>query len=93
EFIHKNDIRVRVVGNLDLLPDDVRRAAENAMEWTKGNKRANLTICIPYTSRHELASAIEELISDTADANETDLCVLNRDIPLAFEVPSGGLGC
>ncbi|KXS19212.1 dehydrodolichyl diphosphate synthetase [Gonapodya prolifera JEL478] len=66
QFIQKNGIRVRVLGDLELLPEDVRRAAKSAMEWTKTNRRANLNICIPYTARHELANAVEELLNDTA---------------------------
>ena len=51
-------VRVRVIGDLELLPKGVREAAEAAMAATAHNEGATLNICLSYTARHEIAAAV-----------------------------------
>lgn len=65
ELCSKYGIRVRVIGNLDLLPDDVRKVLERAESLTKDNKRAMLNVCFPYTLREEMATLIKRTVEDS----------------------------
>jgi ditrans,polycis-polyprenyl diphosphate synthase len=56
DFIFKNDVSVRVLGEISLLPEDVRKSAIDVMRATASHKSAVLNICFPYTSIHEIAS-------------------------------------
>lgn len=38
ELMKEYEVRIRVIGNLDLLPADVRETAEYVMEMTENNK-------------------------------------------------------
>lgn len=46
ELVQKYGIRIKVLGELDRLPEPVRQAAINAMEMTKNN--SEYSICVLY---------------------------------------------
>ncbi|KAM1062467.1 hypothetical protein ACFX2A_027367 [Malus domestica] len=52
--------RVYFIGNLKLLNESVRVAAEKAMKATANNSKAVLLICVAYTSCDEIIHAVEE---------------------------------
>ncbi|SNX82766.1 related to RER2 - cis-prenyltransferase [Melanopsichium pennsylvanicum] len=57
ELIARYSVRIRVVGRKELLPEDVREAVERVESMTKDNSKAILNICMPYSSRDEIAGA------------------------------------
>ncbi|KNA11043.1 hypothetical protein SOVF_138730 [Spinacia oleracea] len=59
-IVNQHGVRVYFVGDLKLLDDSVRLAAEKAMEVTAGNSKAVLSICIAYTSTNEIVNAVEQ---------------------------------
>jgi len=61
ERIHKNGIKVNVVGKLELLPEDIRVAAEKLMEKTKNYRNYVLNIALAYGGRQEIVDAIREI--------------------------------
>nr|GMC72119.1 dehydrodolichyl diphosphate synthase 6-like [Ipomoea batatas] len=58
-IVNRYGIRVYFQGNLKLLSDPVRSAAERAMAATASNSNATLSICVAYTSTDEIAHAVE----------------------------------
>lgn len=54
-------VRVQVLGDLSLLPSNVRAAAERAMVATKQNRSVVLNICVAYTSTAEIVHSIQEI--------------------------------
>ena len=54
----RQGLRVRVVGDLALLPEGVRRAAERAVAETRENTGGTLNICLAYTGRDDIAQAV-----------------------------------
>ena len=71
-LIHENEVRVKVVGRLDLLPERVRRAIDTAEESTEGYDRFTFTICLAYGGREEIVDAVKRLAREYADG-ELDL--------------------
>ena len=57
----KEGVRVNVIGNLALLPLDLRDLILKAMEVTLENKRATLNVAFSYTSRDEMTNAVKTL--------------------------------
>lgn len=53
---------IRVVGELELLPLEVRRAACNAMYATRNYSRYILNVCLSYTSTAEVLNASNSLL-------------------------------
>ncbi len=59
--IDQNDIRVRIMGRMEELPDQARKDLEYCIERTSGNKSLNLNVAINYGSRIELTDAMRKL--------------------------------
>jgi len=60
--IHRNRVRVRVIGKKELLPENVLNAVELVEERTKGYDRFRLNIAIAYGGRQELLDAVREIL-------------------------------
>lgn len=54
---------VRVIGDFDMMPERVRRAACNAMYATRHHTKHIINICFPYTSSAEIVSASNMLLA------------------------------
>lgn len=64
--LHKNGVRLRTIGNLDRLPEDIRALVRNAEVTTQGNDRLNLTIALSYGGRQEIVIAAQRLAKAVA---------------------------
>ncbi|KAI5678482.1 hypothetical protein M9H77_09432 [Catharanthus roseus] len=60
-------VRIHFLGNLNLLSESVRFAAERAMAATAGNSDAVLSICVAYTSTDEILHAVQECCQEKQD--------------------------
>ncbi|KAH0993552.1 hypothetical protein GBA52_005035 [Prunus armeniaca] len=66
-IVNRYGIKVHFIGNLKLLSEPVRLAAERAMEATANNSRGVLSICIAYTSTDEIVHAVQESCEEISD--------------------------
>jgi len=66
ETLMSEDIRLRVIGNIALLPVDVRRVLEDTIERTAGNQRLVLTLALSYGARDEILRAVQSLATEVA---------------------------
>jgi undecaprenyl diphosphate synthase len=62
----KENVRVRVIGRMDRLPQGTRRALEALVAATAGNDRLHLNLAIDYSARTELCDAVRALAADVA---------------------------
>lgn len=62
--LHKNGVKIRVVGSRTGLEDDILRMLDDAVELTKDNTALNLTIAFNYGARDEIARAARRLAQD-----------------------------
>jgi undecaprenyl diphosphate synthase len=62
--LHKNNIRIRVIGTRAGLERDLLRLIDDAVELTKNNTGLNLTIAFNYGARDEIARAARRLAED-----------------------------
>jgi undecaprenyl diphosphate synthase len=62
--LHKNNIRIRVIGARAGLEADLLRLIDDAVELTKNNTGLNLTIAFNYGARDEIARAARRLAED-----------------------------
>jgi ditrans,polycis-polyprenyl diphosphate synthase len=63
DLVDQYGIRIQVIGDKSLLPEDVREVAERAESMTAKNSAATLNLCFPYTSRDDIATAIQNVVS------------------------------
>ncbi|XP_008795438.1 dehydrodolichyl diphosphate synthase CPT3-like [Phoenix dactylifera] len=59
-IVNKYRIRINFWGNLSLLSEPVRLAAEKAMASTARNTGPVFSVCVAYTSTNEIMHAVEE---------------------------------
>ena len=61
---NKNNMRVRVIGEISRLSDDFQQKIRNLEEVSSTNTGLNLTIAINYGSRDEMVRAVKHMVSD-----------------------------
>jgi undecaprenyl diphosphate synthase len=61
-IIHRNNIRMLVIGRHDQLPDEVRADIDRAMEQTAGNTGMKLAVALNYGGRAELVDAFNRIL-------------------------------
>ncbi len=64
ETLNKNNIRLKAIGDLRVLPSKTLRALEEGIEKTKGNSRMVLTLALNYSSRWEMMQASRAIAFD-----------------------------
>ena len=63
-ILNKNNIRLRVIGDLSLLPVDAHSELQEALEMTSQNTGLNLILALSYSSRWELVNAVKGIAVD-----------------------------
>lgn len=60
----KNNIRLKTIGNTEMIPDHARKELAEAIELTSGNTGLTLVMALSYSSRWELANAAKKIATD-----------------------------
>ena len=66
ERVEKYKIRVQMVGDRSMLPDDLRDAVNKAEKATQGNTGFHLNIALAYGGRNEIVLAAREILAAVA---------------------------
>ena len=64
ETLNRNNIRLRVIGDMQMMPEYARAELNEALEMTAGNTGLNLVMALSYSSRWELAEAVKKVAQD-----------------------------
>ncbi|MBC8013107.1 MAG: isoprenyl transferase, partial [Methyloceanibacter sp.] len=64
--LHKNGVKIRVIGTRTGLDADLLRLIDECVELTKDNTALNLTIAFNYGGRDEIARAARRIVEDAA---------------------------
>lgn len=67
EELHKNGVRINVIGNIKQMPSLAQEALNGAMEYTKENTGITLTLALSYSSRWEMIEAVKKITQDIED--------------------------
>jgi undecaprenyl diphosphate synthase len=65
--LHRDGVRVRIIGERDGLEPDICALLNEAEELTKGNTKLNLVVAFNYGSRQEIANAAQQLAREVAE--------------------------
>lgn len=65
--LNKNNIKLHVIGALDMLPQSARQALNEALEETSVNTGLNLVMALSYSSRWELVNAVKNIATDVKE--------------------------
>ncbi|KAM3080113.1 cis-prenyltransferase [Clarireedia jacksonii] len=64
DLLDRYGASVRILGQRNLVKDDVLEAIDRTVEMTKNNGDCALNICFPYTSRDEITTAIKTTVEE-----------------------------
>ncbi|NTV20697.1 MAG: isoprenyl transferase [Chlorobium limicola] len=62
--LHDNNIRLNVIGNINLLPEKVSDVLRETMELTKNNSRLVLSIALSYSGKWDILQACRSMAFD-----------------------------
>ena len=64
ELFMKNNVRLRVIGDMSRLPQDVQDRLNECMEHTSKNDAMTLVLALNYSSRWEITDAVQRIATD-----------------------------
>jgi undecaprenyl diphosphate synthase len=64
--LHRNGVRVRVIGERETLEPDIRRLLDEAEDLTRDNSRLVLVVAFNYGARQEIARAAQRMAAAVA---------------------------
>ncbi|MGI6221032.1 MAG: isoprenyl transferase [Coriobacteriales bacterium] len=64
--LHEEGVRVELIGDMSVLPDDTREAFTSAIAKTHGNDGMTLVMAVNYGSRAEIVRAVRSLAADAS---------------------------
>lgn len=56
-----NNIKLNAIGNMSMLPDNIRKELTSVIEKTKDNTRMTLTLALSYGSREEIINVVKNI--------------------------------
>lgn len=77
--MHKENIKVKFIGDIDSLNDKLKSILYNAQEVTKNNTGLNLQIAFNYGSRLEITNAVKKIVQKI-QSNELALAQIDENL-------------
>lgn len=77
--LNKNNIRLHVIGAMDMLPEYALNALQEALDLTASNTGLNLIMALSYSSRWELVNAVKKIGQDV-QAGKVDPESITQDV-------------
>jgi len=62
EHFRRNNVRLRMLGHIETLPDWLQREVQHAIEVTAENTGLNLNVCFSYGGRDDIVNAVRRVI-------------------------------
>lgn len=62
--LNKNNIKLHVIGDIDMLPDAAKKELQEALTETSVNTGLNLVMALSYSSRWEIVHAVKNIATD-----------------------------
>ena len=72
ENLHDMGVRIRHIGSLGRLSDELRCAIEESVELTENNDRLTLCVAFNYGARAEILEAVRRIVREGVDAESVD---------------------
>jgi tritrans,polycis-undecaprenyl-diphosphate synthase [geranylgeranyl-diphosphate specific] len=76
EDVHKHHVAIKIIGDQEMLPDNVLKAAEYAIERTKDYKDFTLNMAVAYGGRQDITNVVRQIAAGvkegTIDIDDID---------------------
>ena len=77
--LHKNNVRLTLMGDLGNLPKSTRTGLLDGVEKTKNNSGLNLNLALSYGSRQEIIEAVKAISRDVVN-QKVDINAINDEL-------------
>lgn len=67
EVFMKNNVRFRLIGDIERLPKDVRDSCNYLVERTKDNTASTMVVAFSYSTHWEMEQAVKQIASEVKD--------------------------
>ena len=64
EIFMKNNVRFRVIGNIERLPKEVQQKLQETEEHTAANDAMTMVVALSYSSRWEITKAVKDIAAE-----------------------------
>ena len=88
DSLNKNNIRLHVIGDINMLPAYARKELNEALEITSGNTGLNLVMALSYSGRWELLNAVKNIAWEVQQG-KLDVTEIDQDTLQQFLTTSG----
>ena len=78
ETLNKNNIRLHVIGNMNMLPEYAIKELNDSLEITGRNSGLNLIMALSYSSRWEIVQAVKK-IAEEVKAGKVNPALITQD--------------
>jgi undecaprenyl diphosphate synthase len=70
--VHQKGIKLRHIGRLEDLPEDLQQSIKGAVELTKNNTRMTLNVAFNYGGRAEIVDAVRRIVTEGITPQKID---------------------
>ena len=67
EIFMKNNVRFKVIGDIERLPIEVRQKLQETIDHTAGNTAMTMVVALSYSSRWEITKAMKDIAKKAVD--------------------------
>ena len=67
EIFMKNNVRFKVIGDIERLPVEVQRKLQETIDHTAGNTAMTMVVALSYSSRWEITKAMKDIAKKALD--------------------------
>jgi undecaprenyl diphosphate synthase len=78
DSLNKNNIRLHVIGDMNMLPEYARNEMNEALDITKNNTGLNLVMALSYSGRWELMNAVKNIAREVKN-NKLEVEEINQE--------------
>ena len=76
--LHKNNVKIATIGDINKLPEMCIKELDNAKELTKDNTGVNLNLALNYGSRYDVTNAVLDIVKD-CKSDKINIDSINED--------------
>jgi undecaprenyl diphosphate synthase len=88
ESLNKNNIRLHVIGDMNMLPDYAKKELNEALNITRKNTGLNLIMALSYSGRWELLNAVKNIAHEVKE-NKLKVEEIDQDTLQQYLCTSG----
>tara|TARA_X000000368_G_scaffold98769_1_gene76073 strand:- start:453 stop:1199 length:747 start_codon:yes stop_codon:yes gene_type:complete len=81
--IHKNNLVLSTIGNIEVLPKNIKKEISNGIDLTSNNTGLNLILALNYGSRQEIIVAVKNIIEKN-NKDEIDSSMIDENLFSSF---------